>query len=146
MWRLSLQTVVLLWLNPLYVNVSESAGLQLLCNDCVRACLMWLTAAQRPPWGSVFICYVHLSCHSPFRSSSFSEHYGTHSYLVNVAWCDTSYPPYIFTYLKVNYLPSRWCFLNLWTRFLQYDSSLHEVLLDLCAAVRMRGPPHFRVS
>lgn len=75
--------------------------------------LMWLTAAHRHPWGSVFICYVHLNCHSPFRSCSFSEQYGTHSYLLDSAWSDTSYPPYICTYWKVNHLPSHWCFPNL---------------------------------
>lgn len=93
---------------------------------------MWLTAAHRHPWGSVFICYVHLNCHSPFRSCSFSEQYGTHSYLLDSAWSDTSYPPYICTYWKVNHLPSRWCFPNLSTGFVLSDSILCQVCRWIC--------------
>lgn len=97
--------------------------------------LMWLTTAHRHPWGSVFICYVHLNCHSPFGSCSFSEQYGTHSYLLDSVWSDTSYPPYICTYWKVNHLPSHWCFPNLSTGFVLSNSILCQVcsLMWVCS-------------
>lgn len=39
--------------------------------DLSWAGLMWLTATQRPPCGSLFICHRRHNCHFPFRGLLF---------------------------------------------------------------------------